>query len=239
VLVTGASRGIGRAVAVALAGRGFDLVLWARSGADLRAAAAETGARGTAVRVAEVDVADAAAVGGPGGASLAGLPALRGVVVNAGSGEWSGLAETDPAQWRATVGTNLDGAFHTLRAAVPLVRRHPLGQVVGIASDSSRYAFAGRGAYAASKAGLLALLETARRELRPAGVRVTVLLPSRVDSHFRGRTPGDRAEGLTTAELADVVAGVFTVPARVELREIQLAAMSAEYGPYPETFGGG
>lgn len=234
VLVTGAGRGIGQAVALRLAQLGHSLVLWARSADELRKTRAELAAEGAEVRSATVDVADPAQVDEAAAETLADLAALRAMVVNAGGGEWNPIDSTPVDEWRSVLGANLDGAFHTLRVGVPLLRRHPHAQLIGMASDSSQYSFAGRGAYCASKAGMLSLLETARRELRADGVRVTALLPSRVDSYFRGKRPGARPEALSLAEMAEVVGTLFTLPPRVEIREVHLSALTTPYGPYPE-----
>lgn len=235
VLVTGASRGIGRATALALAAAGHDLVLWARTGADLAATATEARARGVDVRAAVVDVGDPAAVDGPGRASLDGLAALRAAVVNAGWGEWGALAETPPEQWRGIMATNLDGAFHSLQVALPLLLAHEHPQVVAMASDSSRFSYPQRAAYCASKAGFLSLMETLRHETRAQGLRVTNLLMSRVDTHFRGKQPGGRPSALSCEEVAGVVLTLLALPARVEVRELALSSITSTYGPYPET----
>lgn len=237
VLVTGASRGIGRAVALELASAGYDLTLWARDAARLAEVARLAREAGAAVGTDVVDVADAAAVARAAAALSAEVPALRGLVLNAGSGRWTALDATSPDQWRDVVGTNLDGAFFSLRSVVPLLRAHPAAQVVGLASDSSFAAIPGRAAYCASKAGFVALLETARAELRADGVRVTVVAPSRVDTHFGGRAPGDRPGSLTPEHLAGVVRFVLDLPHEVELRELQLSALTTTYGRLPEHAG--
>ncbi|MEV4915839.1 SDR family NAD(P)-dependent oxidoreductase [Streptomyces tirandamycinicus] len=237
VLVTGASRGIGRATALALASAGYDLILWARTGTDLAAVAQGiTQHSAVEVRIAAVDVADADAVDRAVKDSLHGIESLRGAVVNAGGGIWSSLEKMAPSQWREVLGANLDGAFHTLRAVGPYLRQANGAQIIGLASDSSYNSFAQRGAYCASKAGFLSLLETARRELREDGVRVTALVPSRVDTYFRGKQPGSRPEALSMDEVADVVKMLFAMPTRVEVRELQLASIHSSFGMFPEVF---
>jgi NADP-dependent 3-hydroxy acid dehydrogenase YdfG len=77
-------------------------------------------------------------------------------------------------------------------------------------------------------------MESARRELRPHGVRVTNLLASRVDTHFRGKQPGSRPEALSAEEVGAVIASIFQLPAKVEFRELQLAAISTTFGPFEE-----
>jgi NAD(P)-dependent dehydrogenase (short-subunit alcohol dehydrogenase family) len=238
VLVTGASRGIGRGAALELAAAGFDLILWARSGADLEEVAAECRAAGRRVEVARVDVSDPESIASAGGASLANLGGLRGLVLNAGIGIWNTLDEVSPDEWRQIIGTNLDGAFYTLKFAVPYLTRHPRAQIVAVISDSAAYAYAGRSAYCASKWGMRGLVEAVRREVRPHGVRVTQLLPSRVDTYFRGKTPGARADSLSTGEVGRLIATVFTLPSRLELREIPVAAITSSYGPFGEVFDG-
>ncbi|MGK4579913.1 SDR family oxidoreductase [Kitasatospora sp. HPMI-4] len=237
VLVTGASRGIGRAVALTLAEAGHQLILWARTTSDLVEVSREITERwGTQVRIATVDVADPEQVDRAAEESFLGLESLRAVVVNAGGGIWSSIEAMKPEDWREVMGANLDGAFHTLRATAPYLRKRPGAQVVGLASDSSYNSFAQRGAYCASKAGLLSLLETARRELREDGVRVTALVPSRVDTYFRGKHPGSRPEALSMTEVADVVATLFALPPRVEVRELQLSSIHSSFGLFPEVF---
>jgi NADP-dependent 3-hydroxy acid dehydrogenase YdfG len=238
ILVTGASRGIGEAVAVALADRGYDLVLWARTGDQLEAVAARARARGVEVRTAPVDIGCAAEVLRAAAASLDLDQGLAGLVLNAGRGVWSPLTDLDPADWAATIGTNLDGTYHVLRAALPLLTRNPGSLIVGMLSDSVLYPFAGRAAYAASKAGMHTLLEVARRETRASGVRISAVFPSRVDTFFQGgqagAAPGSRDGALSADQVAAVVASLFDLPAAVEIRQLQLAAMTTTFGLLPE-----
>jgi NADP-dependent 3-hydroxy acid dehydrogenase YdfG len=236
VLVTGASRGIGRATAIAVAQLGFGVVLWARTATDISETLGQVTRCGGRGRTAIVDVSDPAAVT-RAAADMADLGRLRAVVLNAGHGTWRSLLETTPDQWRDTVGVNLDGAFYVLRATLPLLLRHPDGQVLAVASDSAVYPFGRRAPYCAAKSGLRALAETARRETRERGIRVTVLMPSRVDTHFGGKRPGERADGLTADDVAAVIAFILSLPRHVEIRELQLAATSAPYGPFPEKLG--
>jgi 3-oxoacyl-[acyl-carrier protein] reductase len=237
VLVTGASRGIGAAVAARLATDGFDLVLWARSADGLAATAREVEAAGGRAAVGVVDVGRAEQVLAVG-AALADLEPLAGVVLNAGSGRWASLSTMDTSEWDRVIRTNLDGAYHVLRLVLPRLTAARTGLVVGVLSDSVLYPYPDRTAYAASKAGLGALLESARREVRHLGVRVCALLPSRVDTHFQGSheraAPGTRTGALTAAEVADMVGMLFGLPANVEVRHLQLAAMTSTYGPFPE-----
>jgi NADP-dependent 3-hydroxy acid dehydrogenase YdfG len=238
VLVTGASRGIGRAVAVALAADGYCPILWARSGAELAQLAAEVRALGRDTRTACVDIGDPAAVALAAQESLSTLTGLAGVVLNAGRGVWAGLAATDPDEWDRTIRTNLSGGFHVLRVCLPLLTVTPGALIVGLLSDSAVYPFPERAAYAASKSGLQALLEVARRELREQGVRVSVIVPSRVDTYFHGAhadaTPGTRKGALAATDIAALVAGIFRLPPEVELRETHVSAMTSTFGPFPE-----
>jgi NADP-dependent 3-hydroxy acid dehydrogenase YdfG len=238
VLITGASRGIGRSVALALAADGCAPVLWARSGDDLAKVADEVRALGVPVRTAIVDVGDRAAVIRARQESLADIDRLAGLVLNAGQGTWTALTDLDAAAWDQTVRTNLDGGFHVLSAVSPLLTAAPGALIVGLLSDSALYPFPQRAAYAASKSGLRALLEVTRRELRDRGVRVCQVLPSRVDTHFQGAhtaaAPGTRDGALSAADVATVIAGIFRLPPNVEVREIQLSALTSTFGPFPE-----
>jgi serine 3-dehydrogenase len=232
VLVTGGSRGIGAATALALARHGFDLVLWARTAGHLAETAGQARELGARVRHAAVDVADPAQVD-PGE-----LPELSGLVLSAGHGVWSALADLEPATWHDTLETNLTGAYNVLRAALPRLGAGGHRLVVGVVSDSALHPFAGRAAYSAAKAGMAALLEVTRREVRADGIRVSSLFPSRVDTHFRGghaeAAPGSRPGALSAADCARVIAGLFELPPNVEIRRIELSAMTSTFGLLPE-----
>lgn len=237
VLVTGASRGIGAATAVRLAELGFDLVLWARSADGLAATAEQAAAAGVRVRVAAVDVGVAQQVEDAAQA-LPDCRPLRGVVLNAGSGRWAPLTRLPLTDWEATVRTNLDGAYYVLRTTVPLLVAQRTGLLVGILSDSVLYPHAERAAYTAAKAGMNGLLDVVRREIRQCNVRVSAVLPSRVDTHFQGShtdaVPGTRADALRANDVAAIVGGLFVLPEHIEVRHIQLSAMTSTYGPFPE-----
>jgi len=232
VLVTGASRGIGAATSVALARRGFDLALWARSRADLDRIAGVCSDLGASVQATCVDVAQPVAVE----EAIRTLPTdqLRGLVVNAGMGVWGTLEELTPEDWRTQQAVNVDGAFYALRGCAARLRACPHAQVVAIASDSSLHGYPGRPGYCASKFGLVGLMESARRELRSHDVRITMLLASRVDTYFRGKQPGGRPEALSADEIGEMIGGLFDLPPRVEYREVHVSAITTTFGPYPE-----
>lgn len=236
ILVTGASRGIGRAICLALCKAGWPTVAWARTMADLESLAQE--ARGAAPIVQRVDLTDARAVRD----NLAVLRArgvrIGSVVLNAGAGRWRPITEQSPEDWQHTQRLNVEGNYHLLYELLADINSTPAGCILALLSDSALYPFAERTAYAASKAALKMLLESTRREVRRHGTRVVLLYPSRVDTYFQGSMsvagPGSRQGALTAAEVADVAIFALSQPAHVELREIQLGSTSASYGPYED-----
>jgi NADP-dependent 3-hydroxy acid dehydrogenase YdfG len=236
VLVTGASRGIGRGAALELARTGFDLILWARSGDELNEVADQCREFGRHVETAQVDVSDYDSIMTAGASSLSSLKNLRGLVLNAGIGIWNSLDAVSVDEWQKIMSTNVDGAFYTLKIAVPLLTNHSFAQIVAVVSDSAAYGYANRPAYCASKWGLRGLVEAVRRDVRPHGVRVTQLLPSRVDTHFRGKTPGARHDSLSTEEVGRLIAVIFNLPQRVEVRELPVSAITSSYGPFEELY---
>jgi serine 3-dehydrogenase len=232
VVVTGASRGVGRAVASRLADNGHSVVAWARNDEDLRALASSGNGR---IEHACVDVRERASVATAVAAIRAKGASVRAVVLNAGVAVWSQVDELDPSDWHRMLDTNLTGAFHTLSLLTPLLRdRATPGQVVAVLSDSAWYQFPGRAGYCASKAGLESLVETFRRENRSTGVRVTALYPSRVDTHFRNLQPGSRPGALHPGDVASVVEYVLDLPAHVEIRSLAVSSVSSSFGPYTE-----
>jgi 3-oxoacyl-[acyl-carrier protein] reductase len=213
-LVTGAGRGIGRAIALGFAADGARVCCAARSRDEVDAvAAAITGAGGAALAVA-MDVTDEASVeaGFAACESAFGGPDL--VVANAGvSPPGAAVADTDLARWRLALDVNLTGSFLTARAAIPRFRRRGGGNLILVGSGNGRRASARGSAYACSKAGLWMLTRVLAQELLDDHVLVNELVPGPVRTQLlgerraaaiqRGELPGVRGEWLKSPE--DVV----------------------------------
>ena len=219
-LVTGASRGIGLAVADALHAAGAHVVRVARS---LQA--------GTADRRTDVscDLADASAVERAITRVLAerGVPDI--VVNNAGIFFIKPVADTTPEDFTRTLTVNLTAPFLILRALVPHLVRRGAGHVVTIGSVSDHRAFTGSTAYAASKYGLRGVHEVLRAELATTGVRTTLVSPGPVDTPMWDPVDPDSKPGFTKRsamlQARDVAAAVLfavTQPERVDVTEIRL-----------------
>jgi gluconate 5-dehydrogenase len=203
-LVTGSTRGIGRALATALVEAGCDVTVHGRDLEKLDTVRAELAARrpGATVRTARFDVTDADAVA----ATVAGLGPLDIVVNNAGIQHREPAITVDPAIWDRVLATNLTGAFLVARAAAPAMVARGRGKIVNICSIQTELARPGIAAYAAAKGGLKMLTRGLCAELGPHGVQVNgvgpgyiateLTAPLRADPEFdawvRRRAPAGR-----------------------------------------------
>jgi NADP-dependent 3-hydroxy acid dehydrogenase YdfG len=227
-LVTGASRGIGAAVARGLARHGARVAVLARGERALRALVEELGARALAV---PCDVRDAAATE-RAIATLAdafdGGPEI--VVNNAGAFLIAPTHETSVAAFRETLEVNLTAPFALTRAFLSAMLERRRGHVVTIGSIADRSVFPGNAAYAASKHGLRALHEVMRAELRGTGVRASLVSPGPVDTALWDEIDPDNQPGFTprgqmlSAEaVAEAVLYVITADASVNVDELRLS----------------
>jgi short-subunit dehydrogenase len=184
VFITGASSGIGRALALELAGRGYDLFLTARRQDALEQVRSEIGtvapARGVEVR--RLDVTDDAEVANAIDESAERFGRCDIVVANAGVGNSGRVGEGNMQRARTIVETDLIGAIATIDAAVALFRRQGGGQVVGIGSVAGARGLPGSSSYAASKAGLAVYLESVRAETFSEPITVTTIAPGYIDT---------------------------------------------------------
>jgi 3-oxoacyl-[acyl-carrier protein] reductase len=235
-LVTGATRGIGEAVARALVGAGAAVVATGRDGADAaaaaeRIAAASGGGRLDRVVGVAADVRDAAAMRGAVATALERFGRLDAVVANAGVGRMASILELDDAAWHEVIDTNLTGAFHTVRAsAAALADSH--GMLITIGSLAGAHAFAGGAAYNASKFGLVGFTEAVMHDLRDLGVRVATIMPGSVATDFSGRQPSEAdAWKLGADDVAEAVLYLLRTPARALPSRIELRPARRRPGP--------
>jgi 3-oxoacyl-[acyl-carrier protein] reductase len=176
--VTGGSRGIGRACAVALAEADHRVAFCYASDHDgakaTRAAVEKAGADTLAVRT---DIRDPAAVDSAFSEVERALGPVELLVNNAGTTEDGLVARMSEVQWQRVIDTNLTGAFHTIRRAVPKMMRARWGRIVNISSVGAHRGGPGQANYAAAKAGLLGLTRSVARELAPRNVTCNVVAP--------------------------------------------------------------
>jgi 3-oxoacyl-[acyl-carrier protein] reductase len=184
VLVTGSSRGIGRAIALNLADAGYDIVVHCRSRREeAEAVVAEVVARGRAARVLQFDIADRAASATALEADVAAHGAYYGVVCNAGltrDGAFPGLTSED---WDQVLRTNLDGFYNVLHPLVmPMIRRRQPGRIVCITSVSGIIGNRGQVNYSASKAGVIGAAKALAVELAKRRITVNCVAPGLIDT---------------------------------------------------------
>lgn len=229
-LITGGTRGIGRALAARLLSE-HDSVAITGTSADgaLAAAAALAADCGDAGRVLGVtcDVRDPASVEAAVRTTAARFEGLDVLVNNAGVGAGAPVADMSSEEWDRIIGTNLTGVFNCCRAAIPHLRARGGGWIINVSSLASTSPFAGGSAYCAAKAGLNAFSEALMQEVRYDGIRVSTVLPGSVATGFSGRTPDAGADWkLQPEDVAQVIADLIahparSLPSRVEIRPSQ------------------
>jgi NAD(P)-dependent dehydrogenase (short-subunit alcohol dehydrogenase family) len=177
-LVTGASRGIGRAIAIALAKAGADLAITARAEADLHSTCREIGALGRRVVAIAQDVSDPASATRGVETAISALGALDILVNNAGTEEVRPSTEVDEALWNKIVDTNLKGAFFCAQAAArDMIAHRRGGSIINLLSLTSEVGVPTAVPYGASKTGLLGMTRALAAEWAPHGIRVNGIAP--------------------------------------------------------------
>jgi len=193
VLVTGSSRGIGRAIALDLAAHGYDPVVHCRSGRDAAEAVAEAArAAGATVRVLQFDVSDRAATRAALEADVAEHGACYGVVLNSGIARDGAFPLLSDEDWDQVLRTNLDGFYNVLHPLVmPLVRRRKPGRIVTLSSVSGVMGNRGQVNYSASKAGIIGATKALAVELASRKITVNCVAPGLVETDMAKDIPED------------------------------------------------
>jgi 3-hydroxybutyrate dehydrogenase len=207
-LVTGAGRGIGRAVALLLGRSGCDLVASSRTAHEVEAVAQEIQAMGRRGKALVADVRSAESVEQLFNAAREELGGIDILVSGAGVAPSAAFAKTSEELWRAAIETNLSGVFYCMRQAIPEMTARGWGRIVNIASIAGKTGYPYIAAYAASKHGVLGLTKCAALEVASFGVTVNAVCPGYVDSPMTDVSVSRLAKktGRPEAELRKVLA---------------------------------
>ena len=225
-VVSGGSQGIGRATAVALLAQGWRVALVSRDPGRLDAAVGDLAA-GDRVLAVPTDVADGTAVDAAVGRIAGHWGRIDALVNGAGVSMRANrrLAESDPAEWRRIVETNLTGTYLMCRACLPHLEAAPQADVVNIQSTASYAAKGTVGVYAASKYGVRALTESLIEEYQGTGVRITAVSPGPVDTTIwtHKLAPPDaavRATMIRPEDVADIVVWLIGRPPSIHIPNV-------------------
>jgi NADP-dependent 3-hydroxy acid dehydrogenase YdfG len=224
-IVTGAGRGIGRAIAVAFAAEGAAVVLASRSRADLAQVAGEirAGGGGRALAI-PTDVTNDSAVEALIEQTLADLGRVDVLVTSAGTAAFAALADSKPADWDTMLSVNLRAAMVCCRAVLAPMMRQASGTIINVASIAAKRALPGSAVYTATKAGLFGFSRVLAEELRTTGVRVGVLMPGAVDTPLwdtlGGAPPRDKM--LRPEDVARAALLMASLPSHAVLEELTL-----------------
>lgn len=196
VLITGASRGIGRAIAMVFAKTGANLALISRTTSQLEEVAqsiTDSVERSNVVLTLPADVADEAQVNQAVQKIVAAWGQVDILINNAGLISFGPLTQIEPADWERIIAANLTGAYLLSRAVAPLMMQQKYGRIINIASISAQTGGVSAGIhYAASKGGMLAMTKTLARDLAAYGITVNAIAPGQIDADPNLLTPEAR-----------------------------------------------
>jgi len=218
-VITGAGKGIGRAVAEALAAEGVHLGLIARTASDLESLSGELKEKyGVNVFVQAADVSVRTEIEAAVQALHEQLGAIDILINNAGIASFGKLVDMDPEEWERIIRVNLMGAYYTTRAALPFMIEQNSGNILNVASTAGERGFATGSAYCASKAALISMSEALMQEVRKSNIRVVTLNPSTVNTELatNNNLPiGDEDRMMQPEDVADLALATLKLPARV------------------------
>jgi short-subunit dehydrogenase len=223
-IVTGASKGIGRAVAMAIAAAGSDVVLAARNRADLEAVARQIEARGRVPLIVPTDVSDAKQVDAMAAKAIERFGRIDTLINNAGIGHFGPVDELPVEKFDEMVAINLRGPFLCTRAVVPAMKRQGNGAIVNVASVAGLVGNPNLSGYNATKFGLMGFTESTMLELRQSGIKVAVVCPGSVATDFASGKGGEwklSADDVAHAIMAILLASPNALLSQIHLRPLR------------------
>lgn len=232
-VVTGAGRGLGREIAIALAGAGADVVLAGRDPSTLEATAEVAAGAGAATLCVRTDVTSEEQLEALADSALDRFGVVDAVIANSGVGGPSGpLWKLDREAWEETFAVNVTGVFLSARAFLPSMLERGRGSIVVIGSMTGKRPLWGRTPYAASKLALVGLVRTLAVEAAPSGVRVNLVSPGpvageRMDWVFRAQAEG---RDISVEEAREEMVAQIPIGRLIEPREVADAVVSLTLG---------
>ncbi|MGF7215338.1 NADP-dependent 3-hydroxy acid dehydrogenase YdfG [Spirosoma lacussanchae] len=227
IILSGASRGIGRATALLLAKNGANVVVTARNADDLKTLEAEH----TNIVAVAGDVASEADMAAVVQTALDRFGRIDVVINNAGYGVFKNVDELTVEEWDALMATNVKGTFVLTKAALPTLKAQGSGHIVIVASDVAKRTFAGGSLYTASKYAQEAFMGALRKEVRPFGIKVSGVYSGLVDSHFHAKGHGHETSTnwLKNEDMAESMLFIISRPAHVVIDEFMVHPLEQEY----------
>ncbi|MDV6167983.1 3-ketoacyl-ACP reductase [Flavobacterium sp. DG1-102-2] len=221
-LITGAGKGIGKAVAIALAQEGVNLVLTARTKADLDQTAAEAAKFDVKTLVVTADIADINSVNEAVASAINEFKTIDILINNAGIGKFGKFLDLTPDEFENIIKINLFGIYYATRAVLPGMIEQKSGDIVNISSTAGLKGAPLTSAYSASKFAVLGLTESLMQEVRKHNIRVTALTPSTVATDMAkdlNLTDGNPDKVMQPEDVADLIVLQLKLNKRVVVKE--------------------
>ncbi len=220
-IVTGGTRGIGRAIAEDLLRQGVSVAICGRTSESVDRAVGEMKPLGRVFGQA-ADISRVDHVRNFFHTVDEEFDGLDILVNNAGQGKFRKVADLSPEEWHQNIDLNLNGAFYCSHEALPRFARRGGGFIVNISSLAGKNAFSGGAGYNASKAGLNAFTEALMLDHRHDNVRVCSVMPGSVDTGFSGEHPGDASWMIAPEDVAETVGLVLRMPTRTMISRVEM-----------------
>ena len=220
-LITGAGKGIGKAIAIALAKEGVNVILIARTQADVDQLAAEVNKLGVKSLALSADVSDINSVNAAVKKALAEFKTIDILINNAGIGAFGKFLELEPADWERIIQVNLMGTYYTTRAVIPQMIERQTGDIINISSTAGLNGNAVTSAYSASKFAVMGLTDSLMQEMRKHNIRVTALTPSTVATDLAidlKLTDGNPEKVMQSEDVAELIIAQLKLNRRVFIK---------------------
>lgn len=221
-LITGAGKGIGRSIALALAAEGVHVGLLARTAKDLQNLTDELKSEGHNCSMVTADVSDIQSVNTAISSLITEMGNIDILINNAGIGKFGKFLELEPAEWEEQIRVNLFGVYYVTRAVLPQMIERQTGDIINISSTAGLKGSALTSAYSASKFGIMGLTESLMQEVRKHNIRVTAMTPSTVvtDLAIRSNLINNNEEKVMHPEdLAELIVAQLKLNRRVFVKE--------------------